>query len=244
MSGESPASGEATGDPETGEVPLSLAKVAEAAGISETELFGLPISMPDGAEPRTLGQLKDAQTELNRTRGEVESFFTERETERTAMSKARGELEVLVGMIPAEMRTPEMLAAARQQLATVHEDQARKLVERVPEWANAETRHADMEVIGEHIGRWGFSTGELSGIHDHRMLAYVRHNALQEKRLNALLGKSKAKPAGSGKPQRGRGDSADARSVTQRAANAMQAGNRSQQAVALGDLLRSKGVTL
>ena len=244
MTGESPASGEATGDPETGEVPLSLAKVAEAAGISETDLFGLPISMPDGAEPRTLGQLKDAQTELNRTRGEVEAFFTERESQRTEMATARSELEVLVGMIPAEMRTPEMLNAARQKLANVTQDQAQKLVERVPEWASAETRAADMEVINTHVQRWGFQPGELSSIIDHRMLAYVRHNALQEQRLNVLLGKSKAKPTTGGKPQRGKGASADGRTVSNRAANAMQHGNRSQQAEALGDLIRSKGITL
>ena len=243
MTGETPG-GEATGDPETGEVPLSLAKVAEAAGISESDLFDLPISMPDGAETRTLGQLKDAQTELSRTRGEVEAFFTERETQRTEMASARSELEVLVGMIPAEMRTPEMLNAARQKLANVTQDQARKLVERVPEWANAETRAADMEVINTHVGRWGFQPGELSSIIDHRMLAYVRHNALQEQRLNTLLGKAQAKPKSGGKPQRGKGTDADARTVTQGAANAMQHGNRSQQAQALGDLIRSKGITL
>lgn len=244
MTGESPPAAGSEGQPGTGEVPLGLTKVAEAMGVSETDLFGMQISMPDGAEPRSLGQLKDAQTELNRTRAEVETFYQERETQRTEFATARGEIETLFGMIPAEMRTPEMLQAARERISVATQDQARKLVERVPEWASAETRAADMDVINTHVQRWGFQPGELSSIIDHRMLAYVRHNALQEQRLNVLLGKSKATPTSGGKPQRGRRADADARSATQTAANAMQHGNRSQQAVALGELLRSKGVTL
>ena len=244
MSGESPDAPTDNGNPEKGEVPLGLTGIADAMQVSESELFKMPISMPDGAEPQTLGQLKDAATELNRTRAEVETFYQERETQRTEFATARGEIETLFGMIPAEMRTPEMLQAARERISVATQDQARKLVERVPEWASAETRAADMGVMNEHIGRWGFSSQDLSSLLDHRMMAYVRHNALQEQRLNVLLGKSKAKPAGSGKPQRGRGSSDDARTVTARAANAMQGGNRTQQATALGDLLRSKGVTL
>jgi hypothetical protein len=245
LTGESPPAAGSEGTAGGGsEVPLGLTKVAEAMGVSESDLFGMQISMPDGAETRSLGQLKDAQTELNRTRAEVETFYQERETQRTEFATARGELETLFGMIPAEMRTPAMLQQARERIAVATQDQARKLVERVPEWANAETRAADMGVMNDHIGRWGFNSQELASLLDHRMMAYVRHNALQEQRLNVLLGKSKAKPAGSGKPQRGRGSSDDARSVTARAANAMQSGNRTQQATALGELLRSKGVTL
>ncbi len=244
LTGESPKSGDTDGNRESGEVPLGLTKIAEAMGVSEADLFGMPVTMPDGAEPRTLGQLKDAQTELNRTRGEVEAFYQERETQRTEMATARGELESLIGMIPAEMRTPEFLQKARDRINLATQDEARKLVERVPEWQNGETRAADMVVMNEHIGRWGFQPQEMAALLDHRMVAYVRHNALQEQRLNVLLGKSVAKPKGSGKPQRGRGSSDDARTVTAKAANAMQTGNRTQKAVALGDLLRSKGVAL
>ena len=244
MSGESPDAPTDNGNPEKGEVPLGLTGIADAMQVSESELFKMPISMPDGAEPQTLGQLKDAATELNRTRAEVETFYQQREVERNEMAQARGELEAVVAMIPAEMRTPQMLAAARERMATVREGEARKMVERVPEWASAETRQADMTVIGDHIGKWGFNSTELASIVDHRMLAYVRHNALQEQRLNVLLGKSKAKPKQGGKPQRGKGQEASSRTVTANAANAMQHGNRSQQAQALGDLLRSRGVTL
>ena len=243
LTGESPKGGDTDGNRESGEVPLGLTKIAEAMGVSEADLFGMSVAMPDGAESRTLGELKDAQTELNRTRGEVEAFYQERETQRTELATARGELESLIGMIPPEMRTAEMLQKARDRINVATQDEARKLVERVPEWANAETRAADMEVMNKHIGRWGFQAQELAAILDHRMVAYVRHNALQEQRLNVLLGKSVAKPKGSGKPQ-SRGASDDARTVTARAANAMQTGNRSQQAKALGDLLRSKGVRL
>jgi hypothetical protein len=108
------------------------------------------------------------------------------------------ELQALVGMIPEQMRTPEMVRQAQTRLEAAKQLESARLLQRVPEWRDAKQYAADMEVIGPHVAEWGFDAEELGQVYDHRLLAYIRHNALREQRLRAALENMKHRRQGRG----------------------------------------------
>ncbi len=207
LSGE-PEKGAADEKGSAGESPkvdLEINAIAKHLGVDVAELYEkLLIPMPDGAEPQTVSALKDhAQTRVEHSL-EVEEFHNERDAHRVEMNDARAELEQVVRLIPQEYRTPEMLAAAQAELGRTKQREQTALLERIPEWRDSVRREADLEVIGPHIEAFGFPREMLSTIVDHRLFAYVRHNALREQRLSKLLVDAKAKRTRQGGRKPGR----------------------------------------
>lgn len=196
LTGEEPGAGEGEkGIPgESPKVDLEINAIANHLGVDVAELYEkLLIPMSDGAEAQTVSALKDqAQSRVEHSL-EVEAFHTERDAQRVEMSTAKAELEQIIRMIPAAMRTPEMLEQAQAELAENRQREQVALLERIPEWRDADRRTADLEVIGPHIEAFGFPRAMLESVVDHRLYAYVRHNALREQRLNALLADAEAK---------------------------------------------------
>lgn len=175
-------------------VDLEINAIAKHLGIDVAELYEkMVIPMPDGAESLTVGKLKDQAAERVEHSLEVETFHTERDAQRVEMDTARQELETIVRMIPAEMRTPEMLERAQAELRTTRQSEQVKLLNRIPEWRDETRRNADLEVIMPHIEAFGFPREMLETVTDHRLFAYVRHNALREQRLSKLLADAEAK---------------------------------------------------
>ncbi len=204
---EKPAADEKGIPGESPNVDLEINAIAKHLGVDVAELYEkLLIPMPDGAEPLTVSALKDqAQSRVEHSL-EVEEFHTERDSHRVEMNDARAELEQVVRLIPEAYRTPEMLAAAQAELQRTKQREQLALLERIPEWRDSVRRTADLEVIGPHIEKFGFPREMLSNVVDHRLFAYVRHNALREQRLEKLLedaaGK-RARKGGNRKPGRG-----------------------------------------
>jgi hypothetical protein len=176
----------------TGESPpkvdLEINAIASHLGVDVAELYEkLVIPMPDGAEPLTVSALKDqAQNRVEHSL-EVEEFHSERDAHRVEMNDARVEIEAVLRLIPEQFRTAEMLTAARSELASTKQREQLALLERIPEWRDSTRRMADLEVIGPHIEKFGFPREMLETVIDHRLFAYVRHNALREQRLEKLM---------------------------------------------------------
>ena len=191
---EKPAADEKGSKGEKPKVDLEINAIAKHLGVDVAELYEkLLIPMPDGAEPLSVSALKDqAQNRVEHSL-EVEEFHTERDAHRVEMNDARAELEQVVRLIPQEYRTPEMLAAAQQELSRTKQREQVALLDRIPEWRDETRRNADLEVIMPHIEAFGFPREMLATIVDHRLFAYVRHNALREQRLNKLLADAKDK---------------------------------------------------
>ena len=185
---EKPAADEKVIPGESPKVDLEINAIANHLGVDVAELYEkLVIPMPDGAEPLTVSALKDqAQSRVEHSL-EVEEFHTERDAHRVEMNDARVEIEAVLRLIPEQFRTAEMLTAARSELASTKQREQLALLERIPEWRDSTRRLADLEVIGPHIEKFGFPREMLETVVDHRLFAYVRHNALREQRLEKLM---------------------------------------------------------
>ena len=114
-------------------------------------------------------------------------FEQKREGDNQAFVTAQNELQQMVMNIPEQFRTPQMLEQARAQLETVRTAQAQQLLQRVPSWADTASFEADQAVMLPHIAEYGFTEQEYGQIYDARLIAYVRANALREKRLKDAL---------------------------------------------------------
>lgn len=179
---------------------LSLEGLAEKLGVTVAELYELEIPMPDGEETLKLSDLKDKATQYKRDEAERLGWETERATERNQLANDRAEMETLLGMMPASARTPALLRQAQQQLEQLRQSEAVKLVRRVPEWKDPVQFAADMETIEPHIKEFGFSNEELLQVYDHRLLSYIRHNALREQKIQTMLEDARSRKQRKGSP--------------------------------------------
>lgn len=171
--------------------PMSLDSLAEKLGVEVAELYSMQIGMPDGGEAMTLSDLKDLATERQRDVAERLEWEGEKSKERNRLQNERSEMQKVLSLIPSQFRSPELLSQARDAIDKERQIEAARLVDRVPEWRDPKAFAADMETITPHIGEFGFSKEELRSVYDHRLLAYIRHNALREKRLSEVLAEAR-----------------------------------------------------
>lgn len=230
--GEQEGAGEGAGEGPGDALPQDLASLAERLGVDPAALYDVAVPMADGEEPMTLGALKDAARELRQSEIDRLEWDTEATRQRNELSNAREELTQLAAMIPESMRTPEALAAARGEIERVQRAEARLALQRVPEWANPKVYEADQAEMAEHLEQFGFRADELGSVVDHRLLAYVRHNAKREQRIGKLLASAKAARE-SGAPRRG----ATQKATKPKPATARSASN-SERVDAIAELLR------
>lgn len=207
-----------------------LTSLAESLGVESSDLYSMAVPMPDGDESVSLGELKDMAIEYRRSELDRQEWEQEQVTGRAALADAREEIATLFRMIPEQMRTPQMLAQARQQLAGVRDEQARSLLTRVPSWKDETAKEADMAAMREHLEPFGFGSDELSGVYDARLLAYVRHNALREQRLTAALAKMRKRTSPAQETTQKRRSNKRQTSVTG-------GSSRDQQTIAVGAIL-------
>jgi hypothetical protein len=212
---------------------LNLAGIAERLGISMEDVYKLEVGMPDDGSTLTLTELKDLATERKRDVAERLEWETTQASQRNQIAAATAELQTLLGMLPAEMRTPDMIRQAQAKLEYTRGLEQQKLLQRVPEWRDPAQFEADFEAIRPHVAEWGFSDADLAGVYDSRLLAYIRHNALREKRLGELLEQTRKQRERRGSP-RTTGGKPDSTIAPQRRGS-----NRDAKVEAITNLLRN-----
>jgi hypothetical protein len=186
----------ATPDPgaETQPVAMDLAALAEKLGVEPDSLYDVTLPMPDGAEPVTLGQLKDAfregqalevkQTELTKARAEwqADQIRQQREID-----------QLLAAMDPAAIK-PEAAQAIQRVNAERLSREREAILRAVPEWSDPAAVKADILGITAHLQPYGITAADLDAVTDHRLLRYFRDQAKQAAKLQTQPGKPKPKP--------------------------------------------------
>lgn len=187
--------------PETGgdSEGLVLKDVAEKVGVSLEDLYKVRIPMPDEGDALTLAEIKDLATEHRRTAVERVEWETNRAEQTNAIANAVQELQQLAAMIPAEMRTPEMLRHAETRNAALKEMEAGRLLQRIPEFKDPARYTAAMEQMVPLVERYGFKPEELRSVLDHRLIAMVHDYARFDARIKELqrISKERAERKGS-----------------------------------------------
>jgi len=133
------------------ETAQTLKSLAEKAGIDAKDLYALEVP----GTGKTLGELKDqnkAFADMDSRSDELDE--RQSDIERTSM-RTRLELQALASTIPPEMLTEANISKSRQQMEAHKAEQARLMIETVPEWAEETTKQADMKLITEYAAGYG-----------------------------------------------------------------------------------------
>ena len=162
---------------------LTLTLLAKKLDVEIKDLYDVAIPMPDEQESCTLSELKDQAIKYRRSEVDRLEWDSNQSQQQRDLATAREELQGLVSLIPADYRTPAMLEKVRDELVRVRETEARKTLDRIPEWSDIKQYKADQELMATHAEAFGFKSEELAGVIDARLVAYIRHNAKREKRI-------------------------------------------------------------
>ena len=145
------------------------------------------VPMPDGAEPLTIGALKDhyqATVDHNQERETWEQHRMEQDNQQLVARATLNELAGLLGDV-----NPQALEFVQRQQQTNQAAEAQKLLQVFPEWADPDVKKAATPALVETMKAYGYSEQEFAFISDHRQI----------KALSDLARLRKAEQAGAAK---------------------------------------------
>lgn len=179
---------------ETPSKPRTLKALAELAKLEVSDLYELeiPLEAVNGekvGKTLTLGQLKDSQAKQSDLETRSAVFEEAKAKAENELLRARQQLQEIVAQLPKGAIKPELIARMNAETEAYRRAESERLAEAIPDWDDGGKREADRAVILEHMGEYGYGPQAFDGIIDHRMVKYVRDNALRWRRMNEALAK-------------------------------------------------------
>lgn len=155
-----------------------IQSLAEKLGTDTTKLYDdLKVKFEDGTE-LSLTELKDAHRPAAEVEKARSALLEENASSKRQVLEATQELRQLLQGIPEQYLTEQTIGQARQQVQRQREQEAAKLLERVPEWKDPIAKAADWVDIRRVAKAEGFSDVEVrlleEGYADHRLVSALR----------------------------------------------------------------------
>lgn len=169
--------------------PDTLEALSKRLGFKPEQIYNVKIPLADGAEPLTLGQLKDRVGELVDLETRETQFEQRRMQSEGELLRSQTELRELIGMIPKEHINPEIVNKIRKRHEANMAFERRQTLEFIPEWRDEKRAGEDLQGMIEFTKRWGFDEGFMATVHDHRAIKFIRDMYLRDKRIQAALAK-------------------------------------------------------
>jgi hypothetical protein len=162
--------------------------------IKPEEVYAIKVPMPNGAEPMTLGDLKDRVGELVDLDARELEFTQRRVRGEGEILRAQQELRSLMALIPKDKLTPELINKVRQNHETTQARERQLTLEHIPSWNDEQTRTADIQGMVSMLSDYGFDEGFIATVVDHRALKFLRDTYLMRKRIQKALSEVKIPP--------------------------------------------------
>lgn len=169
--------------------PETLEALSKRLGFKPEQIYNVKIPLADGAEPLTIGQLKDRIGEvvdLETRETQFESHRMEREGE---LLRSQTEIRDILAMIPKEHINPEIVNKIRKRHEANMAFERRMTLQTIPEWRDEKRAGEDLQGMIDFSKRWGFDETFIASVHDHRALKFIRDMYLRDKRIQAALAK-------------------------------------------------------
>ena len=167
--------------------PDSMEALSKRLGFKPEQIYNVKIPLADGAEPLTIGQLKDRVGELVDLETRETQFEQRRLKSEGELLRSQAEIRELLGMIPKEHIKPEMVNKIRAR----HEENMKRervaTLEHIPEWHDEKKRVEDLQGMIAFTGEWGFDEGFLATVSDHRAIKFIRDMYIRDKRIKKAL---------------------------------------------------------
>jgi hypothetical protein len=167
--------------------PDSMEGLSKRLGFKPEQIYNVKIPLADGAEPLTIGQLKDRVGELVDLETRETQFEQRRIQSEGELLRSQTEIRELLGMIPKEHIKPEVVNKIRLR----HEDNMKReriaTLEHIPEWRDEKRRVEDLQGMIAFTKEWGFDEGFLATVSDHRAVKFIRDMYIRDKRIKKAL---------------------------------------------------------
>ena len=153
---------------------MDLSGLIEKSGLTAEQFFALEMPTEAGQESVTIGQAKDAakgNAALATRQAEAEVKFRDRENE--ILGKVR-DAQALFDALPAQARTPEIMAALGQQQEQTLARERQMLVQAMPGWSNPDVAQAEQLQVVELMRGYGYTDAEIGNRNDHRDIKLFR----------------------------------------------------------------------
>jgi len=109
------------------------------------QAYAIKVAMPNGAEPLTVGQLKDRVGELVDLETREAQFDTRRIKSEGELLRAQAEIRELMALMPKESVNPEAVNKVRQRHEATMKRERAMTLEHIPQWQDEKTRTEDLQ---------------------------------------------------------------------------------------------------
>lgn len=169
--------------------PESLDVLSKRLGFKPEQIYDVKIPLPNGAEPLTIGQLKDRVGELVDLETRETQFESHRMQVEGELLRSQTEVREILAMIPKEHINPAVVDKIRKRHEANMAFERRMTLEHIPEWRDEKRAGEDLQGMVDFTKRWGFDETFLATVHDHRAVKFIRDMYLRDKRIQAALAK-------------------------------------------------------
>lgn len=174
--------------------------------LTAEQVYAIKVPMAQGAEPLTLGEMKDRVGELVDFETREMQFDERRVKAEGELLRAQTEMRELMSLIPRDQLKPEMVEKIRRRHEATQAAERRATLEHIPEWHDEARRSKDLEGMVELVGDYGFGGEFLATVVDHRAMKMIRDYMLMRTRIRKALSNVK-----DGKPIKGQRTSGKAK---------------------------------
>lgn len=169
--------------------PDSMEVLSKRLGFKPEQLYEVKIPLRDGAEPLTIGQLKDRIAEVVDLEQREMQFDQRRVKQEGEMLRAQTEIREILAMLPKESIKPEMVNKIRQRHEANMQRERQATLEHIPEWHDEKRRTEDIQGMIDLLADYGFDEGFIASVTDHRAIKFIRDMYIRDKRIKAALAK-------------------------------------------------------
>lgn len=168
--------------------PDSVEAAIKRLGLKKPEdFYAIKVPMPNGAEPLTIGDLKDRVGEVVDLETREAQFDQRRIASEGELLRAQAEMRELMALVPKDKLTPEVLEKVRQKHEATMKKERVATLEHIPEWQDEKRRGEDLQGMIELLGNYGFDENFIATVVDHRALKLLRDYYLMDKRIKKAL---------------------------------------------------------
>jgi hypothetical protein len=169
--------------------PDSLEALSKRLGFKPEQIYDVKIPLKDGAEPLTIGQLKDRVGELVDLETRELQFDQRRIRSEGEMLRAQAEVREMLAMVPKEHIRPEVVDKIRKRHEANMQRERQATLEHIPAWHDEKTRGEDIQGMIDLLGNYGFDETFITTVSDHRAIKFIRDMYLRDKRIKQALAK-------------------------------------------------------
>jgi hypothetical protein len=169
--------------------PETMEALSKRLGFKPEQLYNVKIPLADGAEPLTIGQLKDRIGEVVDLETRETQFEQRRMRSEGELLRSQAEIREILAQIPREHIKPEVVNKIRQRHEANMARERQMTLEHIPEWRDEKRAGEDLQGMIDLLGEYGFDETFIGSVHDHRAIKFIRDMYLRDKRIKAALAK-------------------------------------------------------